>query len=314
MHTIINYLREHLALLLGILLAFLLYHFIDKGAELAYGAMRLGIIIAVAFAAITLVFKSTLRPYIHGGDFADDFNRALTKPQRVWATLGMVAFILFIATECLTHAGEIPETGERKPESSDSAATLSGLRYPLSGFESLQAQRWASAQVRKEKAHYVWSIAAQIQRNRGRYEAVAEKTGVPWPVIACLHNMECSLSFKLGLYCGDPLTARTRNVPRGLPKTGAPPFAWEPTAVDALRFDRLDRANWATMPATLQAIESYNGTGYQRHHPDTPTPYLWSWTTVYRRGKYVADGRWDALAVSQQCGVAPILIALGASK
>ena len=289
--SIISYLREHLALLLSIGLAFLLYHFINQGAELAYGAMRLGIIVAVAFAAINLVFKSTLRPYIHGGDFADDFNRALTKPQRVWATLGMVAFILFIATECLTHA----------------AAEGDGLL-------AMQAQRWESAQVRKEKAHYVGTIAAQIQRNRGRYEAVSEKTGVPWRVIACLHNMECSLSFKLGLYCGDPLTARTRNVPRGLPKTGTPPFAWEPTAVDALRFDRLDRANWATMPATLQTIEGYNGTGYQRHHQDTPTPYLWSWTTVYRRGKYVADGRWDALAVSQQCGVAPILIALGASK
>ena len=288
--SIISYLREHLALLLSIGLAFLLYHFIDQGAELAYGSMRLGIIVAVAFAAINLVFKSTLRPYIHGGDFADDFNRALTKPQRVWATLGMVAFILFIATECLTHAAE----GD--------------------GLLGMQAQRWESAQVRKEKAHYVGAIAAQIRRNRGRYEAVAEKTGVPWTVIACLHNMECSLSFKLGLYCGDPLTARTRNVPRGLPGTGRPPFEWEATAADALRHDRLDRQGWSTMPATLQAIESYNGSGYQRHHQDTPTPYLWSWTTVYRRGKYVADGRWDALAVSQQCGVAPILIALGGSK
>ena len=58
----------------------------------------------------------------------------------------------------------------------------------------------------------------------------------------------------------------------------------------------------------------YNGTGYQRFHPDTPTPYLWSWTTLYTRGKYVADGRWDPWAVSQQCGAAAILRQLREAK
>jgi len=39
-------------------------------------------------------------------------------------------------------------------------------------------------------------------------------------------------SFKLHLHNGDPLTARTVNVPKGRPKTGQPPFAWGISAKD----------------------------------------------------------------------------------
>jgi lysozyme family protein len=38
-----------------------------------------------------------------------------------------------------------------------------------------------------------------------------------------------------------------------------------------------------------------------------PSPYLWSGTTVYERGKYVADGRFSAIAVDKQIGCAAIL-------
>ena len=57
----------------------------------------------------------------------------------------------------------------------------------------------------------------------------------------------------------------------------------------------------------LQAIEAYNGLGYQRFHPTVPTPYLWAATTLYTRGKYVSDGRYDPMAVDKQLGVAAIL-------
>ena len=38
-----------------------------------------------------------------------------------------------------------------------------------------------------------------------------------------------------------------------------------------------------------------------------PSPYLWSFSTHYARGKYVADGKWSPTAVSAQCGVAVLL-------
>ena len=40
----------------------------------------------------------------------------------------------------------------------------------------------------------------------------------------------------------------------------------------------------------LFRLEAYNGSGYRDKHPDVKTPYLWSFSNHYTRGKYVADG------------------------
>lgn len=172
---------------------------------------------------------------------------------------------------------------------------------------AMQTARWDRAEIRKEKVHFAEGVAAAVKRGQARYEAVARETGVPWQVIGCIHNMECGLSFREHLHNGDPLTGRTRHVPAGRPLNGRPPFAWEFSAVDAIRLDRLDREHWSAIGNWLQNIEAYNGTGYERFHPDVPTPYLWSWTTLYVRGKYIEDGRWSSTAASEQCGVVPIL-------
>ena len=37
------------------------------------------------------------------------------------------------------------------------------------------------------------------------------------------------------------------------------------------------------------------------------SPYLWSYSTIYTAGKYVADGKWSDTAVSKQCGGMAIL-------
>ena len=87
-----------------------------------------------------------------------------------------------------------------------------------------------------------------------------------------------------------------------------PPFLWKDAAYDAYYVvDRLDRKDWRTIPSSLSAITSFNGTGYDLYHPTVPTPYLWSGTTLYTRGKYVRDGRFDPLAVDKQLAVAAIL-------
>lgn len=177
---------------------------------------------------------------------------------------------------------------------------------PSAGWVKIQEQRWEKAQIRPEKQHFIGAITAQIVRSRTRYDTVAAATGVPWQVIASIHNMECSLSFRENLANGDPLTSKTRHVPQGRPP-GNPPFTWEQGAVDALKFDHLDKESWKGIGNELQNIESYNGLGVQKYHPSVPTAYLWSWTTIYSRGKYVADGQWSDTAISDQCGVAPLL-------
>jgi hypothetical protein len=57
----------------------------------------------------------------------------------------------------------------------------------------------------------------------------------------------------------------------------------------------------------LFKLEQYNGWGYRQYHHDVPSPYLWSFSSHYTKGKYVADGHFDANAVSQQCGGAVLL-------
>jgi lysozyme family protein len=41
-----------------------------------------------------------------------------------------------------------------------------------------------------------------------------------------------------------------------------------------------------------------------------PTPYLWSFSSLYEKGKFVADGVFDPAAVSKQCGAAVMLKAV----
>lgn len=142
---------------------------------------------------------------------------------------------------------------------------------------------------------------------KARYQGVSDPIGAPWYVVGVLHAMEAGLRFDRHLHNGDPLSARTVQVPRGRPVDGAPPFTWEASAADALRFEKYDRwADWS-VPGILFKWELYNGWGYRNHHPDVKSPYLWSMTNHYVSGKYVADGVWSATAKSKQVGAAALL-------
>ena len=189
------------------------------------------------------------------------------------------------------------------------------LHLTLTGHsQTLQEARWSTATVPPHRIHQADLIATRILRDKPRYLAVAKQTGVPWHVIAGLHNMESSGSFRHHLHEGSPLTGRTRWVPKGRPTSGNPPFTWETSAADALRYDSLPAVRWSSLDATLHACERYNGLGYLRHHPDVPTPYLWNHTTLQRPGKYITDGKWSSTAISNQTGIAAIWKRLIARK
>jgi lysozyme family protein len=146
-----------------------------------------------------------------------------------------------------------------------------------------------------------------LMANRSRYAEVADHQGVPWCFVALVHRMESTGDFSRHLHNGDPLTARTRRVPAGRPRSGSPPFTWEESAADAMAFKRLnDRTDWS-LAGMLYQLEKYNGWGYRKYHPEVLSPYLWSFSEHYDRGKYVADGRWSDTAVSRQCGAAVLL-------
>ncbi len=176
----------------------------------------------------------------------------------------------------------------------------------MSSLAETYAKQFHACVIRPEHEGEAQAEASRILANRQRYEAVAAQfTALPWWAIGILHSLECGLSFRQHLHNGDPLTARTVQVPKGRPKTGTPPFTWEDSAIDALRCDGLDQiTDWSPGQA-LVTFENYNGTGYRRR--GVPTPYLWSYTDQYRCGKYTGDGRYDPLAISRQCGCAALL-------
>lgn len=130
---------------------------------------------------------------------------------------------------------------------------------------------------------------------------------IPWYFIACVHYLECSFSFKKHLHNGDPLTGYTVQVPAGRPKVGhPPPFTFNESAVDALKFMGFDKVRSWILPFILRKLEAYNGFGYFKYQKIN-SPYLWSFSNHYTKGKYVKDGKFDKEAVSQQTGSAVIL-------
>ena len=163
---------------------------------------------------------------------------------------------------------------------------------------------FARAAIRPEHQFEIDAVVNRIfePHNLAQYQQVEARTGVPAYVVGVIHSLEASLSFTTYLHNGDPLTARTVHVPAGRPPIGNPPFEWFDSAIDALTMRDLDkRKNW-TISSIAYVLEQYNGFGYRLNHPQVKSPYLWSFTTIYTAGRYVADGQFSPTSVSRQCG------------
>ena len=106
---------------------------------------------------------------------------------------------------------------------------------------------------------------------------------------------------------GVPWNRETRLVPRGR----GPFNSFEEAAHDAL----VNCAPYAarnkdwSAGGTLALLERYNGLGY--FNRGLPSPYIWSGTDQYKKGKYVADGVFNPEAVDKQLGCAGLLMAMG---
>ena len=251
--------------------------------------------------------------------------------ERVLTTVRLDPFDTFLLKfgEILTGLGDVMsdgKLGERLPQTPEDDAqgdptpdpsVLSQATAPLppvqpetnADITRPEYDAWYTAmQIRSEYEGKVQWHVNRLLGNEGRYrEAGDASNGVPWAVIGVIHAMESSFNFATHLHNGDPLTARTHRVPAGRPD-GDPPFSWEVSAADALVSQGLDNiADWS-IGNILYQLEKYNGFGYRRR--GLPSPYLWSFSDLYVKGKYVADGFFDPDAVSKQCGVAVMLKAL----
>jgi lysozyme family protein len=138
--------------------------------------------------------------------------------------------------------------------------------------------------------------AKRIIVNKLVYESLQSRINSPddcfitWFTIGVIHAMEGNCSLKNSIEDGEPLREGiswledARQVLSNRPKRGLDGF--------------LD----------LEYIERHNGFGYRTH--GIYSPYLWSGTQFYTKGKYGSDGQYDPELVSRQVGAVPVLIHL----
>ncbi len=165
-------------------------------------------------------------------------------------------------------------------------------------------QRWNAASPAPK-----WRAAADrfmslIYRNRARYVSVQEKTGVPWYFIAAAHMRESSCDFRGVLHNGEHIIGKGLKTTL-VPRNRGPFKTWEEAAIDALRLHGLHNIRDWPIERVLYELERFNGWGY--FYKGRISPYVWSGTTLYRSGKYIADGVYDASHVDSQLGCAIIL-------
>src|ERR1700761_2507700 len=128
----------------------------------------------------------------------------------------------------------------------------------LKALAAANARRWAIAKPTRNFSATASEWISPVAKPR--YQAVSIKTGVPWAVIAVIHERECSQDWAGSLAQGDPWNRVSVHVP-----AGRGPFAtWEDAAVDAL----VNCAPYAarnkdwSIGGTLTTLEEYNGLGY----------------------------------------------------
>lgn len=169
-------------------------------------------------------------------------------------------------------------------------------------LETQNASRWKAAKLTRDFT----APAKKAIANKAIYQQIEKTTGVPWVFIAASHYRESSQDFSTNLAQGDPWNQVSTHVPKGR----GPFKSFVEAAVDALVNCSPYAArnkDWS-LPALLTYLEEYNGLGYANH--GIPSPYLWSGTNIYSKGKYVADGRFDPNVVDKQLGCAGLIMTM----
>jgi lysozyme family protein len=285
-------------------------------SEIAKEARALGLpasTIGVPTAGST-EFGEILPPLV---DLIDDLSEPAANSG---TTAAAVAALKKRATTLLTSIN----AKERAPRKSDAggASTIGwlaalGLITPAHAEPTEERYRrhrqsyidlFDTCRVRPERQALVdWHVNTILKpANRARYEKLEDQVCVPWYFIGCIHALEASFNFEGHLHNGDSLSRKTVNVPAGRPETGTAPYDWFVSAKDALDFEKTSNQPDWSLPRMLCRLEGYNGFRSREIH-GINSPYLWSFSNHYAKGKFVADDVFDKNAVSQQCGGALLI-------
>lgn len=173
----------------------------------------------------------------------------------------------------------------------------------VTALVAANATRWSRAQITRGAFS---AVAHNLVKEKTSYQRVEAATGVPWFVVAVIHQRESSQNWSKSIAQGDPWNAVSTRVP-----AGRGPFkSWYDAAIDALVNCAPKAATWSDWSpgGALTLLEQYNGLGYA--YKGVPSPYIWSGTDQYKSGKYVADHVYDPNKVDEQLGCAGLLLAM----
>lgn len=169
---------------------------------------------------------------------------------------------------------------------------------------ALNAERWTNAKITRDATDVARRLSAAPAKVR--YQIIAQQTTVPWFIIAVIHEREASQRWDRQLGQGDPLDQVSIHEPKG--RGPFPDFT--SGAVDALVNCKPYAARWKDWSSggALTLLEQYNGLGYANR--GLPSPYVWSGTDQYIKGKYTGDGVFNPDVVDKQLGCVCILRAM----
>lgn len=190
----------------------------------------------------------------------------------------------------------------------------------LIALTAANAALWKVAKILPSRVMEVNKVANRLcaPLAKIRYQEIEKATGVPWFVIAVIHERESSQDFTKQLGQGDSLDQVSTHTPKGMgPYYNHPddlPLqdAFYRCAVDTLENTAPFAARWKDWSAggTLTLLITYNGTGYWFYHNHEPSPYDWGATDQEVRGKYTSDGSFNSTVMDTQVGCAAMLKAM----
>lgn len=177
-------------------------------------------------------------------------------------------------------------------------------------MKAANAARWDKMHVMAARLPALHLVAVRLcaPSAKAMYLRIQAETGVPWFVVAVIHEREAGgpPHWDKHLGQGDPLAHKTIHEP-----AGRGPFlgddAFYRGALDALHNCAPFAAKWKdwSIGGTLTILEDYNGIGYFLH--GVPSAYVWSATDQYVSGKYVADHDYRPGVVDVQEGCAALI-------
>jgi len=176
---------------------------------------------------------------------------------------------------------------------------IPALRMGSNGKQSSGTITWTVTQIRKNEARYRKCSEFVFQKLGRRY---------PWELIGALHMREAGGNFSKNMMNGQALNKVTTWVPKGY----GPWSSWEESVVDAFKIKSIPDV-WS-ISNTLYFAEKYNGMGYRtetRRKIVGYSPYIWAFSSHYKGGYFVSDGKFSSSAVALGVGVAVILKELG---